>query len=193
MEGWLPAEWVTVRRIRVKNSIECRGWLSKTPKPKADNRNVLVGYSEDMKRLLKRGYRAKERPSGHKITHKFRECGGSIPGNVITIGNNDSNGYYLSRCNEAGLQPHPAGFPVQLPEFFIKFLTDPGDLVLDQFAGSCTTREAAERRCRRWICVEPAESYLEGARFRFENGPLRVPSARSAGAGGYAEQAELPV
>jgi hypothetical protein len=116
------AEWVTVRRIRVKDSIECLWWLSKSTKPKADNRKVLVEYSEDMKRLLKRGYRAKERPSGHKITSKFKECGGSIPGNVITMGNNDSNGRYLSRCKEAGMKPHPARFPVQLPEFFIKFL-----------------------------------------------------------------------
>src|SRR5436309_15591195 len=68
-----PAEWVTVRRIRVKDAVECLWWLSKTAQPKADNRRILAPYSEDMKRLLKRGYRAKERPSGHRITHKFTE------------------------------------------------------------------------------------------------------------------------
>ena len=185
-----PAEWVTVRRIRVKDAIECLWWLSKTTQPKADNRNVLVEYSEDMKRLLKRGYRAKERPSGHKITHKFKECGGSIPGNVLTLGNNDSNGYYLSRCKETGLKPHPARFPVQLPEFFIKFLTSPGDLVLDPFAGSCTTGEAAERLGRRWICAEPIRAYLDGAKFRFENGSLSAPESEQPAALVTAERQE---
>jgi site-specific DNA-methyltransferase (cytosine-N4-specific) len=45
-----------------------------------------------MKRLLKRGYRAKERPSGHKITNKFTEQGGAIPPNLLTLGNNDADG-----------------------------------------------------------------------------------------------------
>jgi len=188
-----PAEWVTVRRIRVKDSIECLWWLSKSTKPKADNRKVLVEYSEDMKRLLKRGYRAKERPSGHKITSKFKECGGSIPGNVITMGNNDSNGYYLSRCKEAGMKPHPARFPVQLPEFFIKFLTAPGDLILDPFAGSCTTGEASERQGRRWICIEPVKTYLDAARFRFENGTLAVPPSEVTEGSTGAYQSELPL
>jgi DNA modification methylase len=180
-----------VRRIRVKDSIECLWWLSKSTKPKADNRKVLVEYSEDMKRLLKRGYRAKERPSGHKITSKFKECGGSIPGNVITMGNNDSNGHYLSRCKEAGMKPHPARFPVQLPEFFIKFLTSPGDLILDPFAGSCTTGEAAERQGRRWICVETLETYLDGARFRFENGARQATTSQDHGGNENAMQTEL--
>ena len=172
-----PAEWVTVRRIRVKDAVECLWWLSKTTQPKADNRRILAPYSEDMKRLLKRGYRAKVRPSGHRITHKFTEQEGSIPPNVLTIGNNDSNGYYLKRCAEAGLKPHPARFPVQLPEHFIKFLTDEGDLVLDPFSGSCTTGWGAQKLRRQWMCFEPREPYLQGAKFRFESEGLEEPEA----------------
>jgi DNA modification methylase len=66
-----PAEWVTVRRQRVKDAVEYVWWLSKTPFPKANNRKVLNEYSADMKRLLKRGYKPKQRPSGHIITPKF--------------------------------------------------------------------------------------------------------------------------
>src|ERR1700722_13757254 len=66
-----PAEWVTVRRIRIKDSVNCLWWLSKTPNPKADNRRILVPYSKDMERLIQKGYRAKERPSGHNITQKW--------------------------------------------------------------------------------------------------------------------------
>ncbi len=167
-----PAEWVTVRRIRVKDAVECLWWLSKTTQPKADNRRILSPYSEDMKRLLKRGYRAKERPSGHRITHKFTEQAGAIPPNLLTLGNNDSNGYYLRRCAEEGIKPHPARFPVQMPEHFLKFLTDEGDLVLDPFAGSCTTGQAAEKLRRRWMAFERHAPYLDGARFRFEDGGL---------------------
>lgn len=163
-----PAEWVTVRKIRVKDSVNCLWWLSKTPLPKADNRKVLVEYSPDMLRLLKRGYRAKTRPSGHVITHKFGDNGGAIPPNILIFGNNDANGTYMSRCQEEGMKPHPARFPVQLPTFFIRFLTDPGDLILDPFAGSNTTGEAAEREGRRWIAFEREKSYLQASVYRFD-------------------------
>jgi len=163
-----PAEWVTVRKIRVKDAVNCIWWLSKTTAPKADNRNVLVGYSPDMRRLLKRGYRAKVRPSGHVITRKFADKGGAIPPNILIFGNNDANGLYMSRCQQTGLKPHPARFPIHLPTFFIRFLTEPKDLVLDPFAGSNTTGEAAEREGRRWLSFEREKTYLQGSAFRFD-------------------------
>ncbi|MCK4658141.1 MAG: site-specific DNA-methyltransferase [Phycisphaerae bacterium] len=164
-----PAEWVTVRKIRVKDSVNCLWWLSKTDHPKADNRKVLVEYSADMLRLMKRGYRAKTRPSGHVITDKFgKDQGGAIPSNILIYGNNDANGNYMSQCKAEGIKPHPARFPIQLPTFFIRYLTDPGDVVLDPFAGSLTTGEAAERDGRRWLAFEREEPYLTAGRFRFD-------------------------
>ncbi len=50
-------------------------------------------------------------------------------------------------------------------------LTDPGDLIVDPFAGSCVTGEVAERLDRRWICVELIEDYLKGALGRFVREP----------------------
>ncbi len=164
-----PAEWVTVRKIRVKDAVNCLWWLSKTDSPKSDNRKVLVEYSADMKRLIKRGYRAKQRPSGHHITEKFgRDQGGSIPPNILIFGNNDANGVYMSRCKEADIKPHPARFPIQLPTFFVRYLTDPGDVVLDPFAGSNTAGEACEREHRRWLAFEREELYLKASTFRFD-------------------------
>ncbi|MBP7746908.1 MAG: site-specific DNA-methyltransferase [Phycisphaerae bacterium] len=164
-----PAEWVTVRKLRVKDAVNCLWWLSKSENPKADNRRVLVEYSADMKRLIKRGYRAKQRPSGHNITEKFgKDQGGSIPPNILIFGNNDANGTYMSRCNEAGIKPHPARFPQQLPTFFIRYLTEPGDVVLDPFCGSNTTGEAAEREGRRWVSFELDETYLRASVYRFD-------------------------
>lgn len=164
-----PAEWVTVRRIRIKDSIEYVWWLAKSPFPKADNRRVLTEYSADMKRLIERGYRAKDRPSGHKITHKFQKnLGGAIPTNVIERGNNESNSGYIKRCADAGQKPHPARFPAALPEFFINFLSDSGNIVLDPFAGSNTTGAIAESLDRRWLAFENEARYVENSRLRFE-------------------------
>jgi site-specific DNA-methyltransferase (cytosine-N4-specific) len=163
-----PAEWVNVRKLRVKDAVNCLWWLAKTPWPKANNQQVLQEYSPDMERLLERGYRAKERPSGHRITRKFKDNGGSIPPNLLICGNNDANGHYLSRCNAAGKKPHPARFPGQVPLFFLRFLTAPCDLVLDPFAGSNTTGEVCEAEGRRWVAIERDREYLETSRFRFE-------------------------
>ncbi len=164
----VPAQWVTVTRQRVKDSVEYIFWLSKTERPKASNLNVLAPYSKDMERLLKKGYRAKERPSGHKITGKFkRDKGGAIPSNLLECGNNSANDAYIKSCEKAGTKPHPARFPWNLPEFAIKLTTDEGNLVLDPFAGSNTTGAVAERLKRRWLAFEIEERYLEGSKFRF--------------------------
>jgi DNA modification methylase len=181
----MPAEWVTVRRIRVKDSVEYVWWFSKTPWPKANNRRVLKPYSADMIRLNKRGVRATVRPSGHNITADFNkvDAGGSIPANVveqeqqqveengpsdlIKLGNNSANDQYTKRCKEAGLKIHPARFPAALPEFFVKLLTDEGDLVVDPFAGSNTAGAVAEALHRRWVGVDEVEEYLHASRFRF--------------------------
>jgi len=121
-----------------------------------------------MERLIKRGYRAKKRPSGHNITPKFdKDRGGSIPANLLVCGNNDSNGAYLKACQAAGIKPHPARFPPALPRFFVQFLTSPGDLVLDPFAGSNTTGAVCEQESRRWLACELREEYLAGSRFKF--------------------------
>lgn len=188
-----PAEWVNVRRMRVKDSVEYVFWLSKTAWPKANNRNVLKPYSEDMLRLARRGLRTTTRPSGHAIKASFAnaDAGGSIPANVIEddtpadllrFGNNAANDQYTERCKAAGLKIHPARFPAQLPEFFIKLLTDPGDIVLDPFAGSNTTGAVAERLGRRWIAVDQVPEYLRASTFRFDPVPdfsetVALPSA----------------
>jgi site-specific DNA-methyltransferase (cytosine-N4-specific) len=173
-----PAEWVTVRRIRVKDAVNCVWWLSKTPWPKASNRRVLYPYSDSMRSLLKNGYKAKKRPSGHDISTKFNiNNNASIPPNLLAVPNTESNSYYLRYCKEKGLPQHPARFPSDVPEFFIRMLTDPGELIFDPFAGSCVTGEVAERLKRKWICCDNVQEYLAGALARFGNGePTLFPS-----------------
>lgn len=174
-----PAEWVNVRRIRVKDGINTVWWLSKTPWPRASNRRVLQPYSDSMKALLNNGYKAKLRPSGHDISEKFSiDNGASIPPNLIAIPNTESNSSYLRYCSEKGLKAHPARFPAALPEYFIRMVTDPDDTVLDPFGGSCITGEVAERLGRKWVCAELLEPYLKGALGRFEK-PQQPPKPKS--------------
>ena len=164
-----PAEWVTVRRIRVKDAVNCVWWLSKTPWPKASNRRVLQPYSESMRGLLRNGYNAKRRPSGHDISDQFgRDNAAAIPPNLIALANTDSNSYYLRYCREHGIAPHPARYPAELPEYFVRMLTDPDDLVVDPFAGSCVTGQVCERLRRRWVCIELVADYVRGAVARFQ-------------------------
>lgn len=167
-----PAEWVTVRRVRVKDAVNTVWWLARTPWPKASNRRVLQPYSPSMKDLLTKGYKAKARPSGHDISDNFNtDNGAAIPPNLIAIPNTESNSFYLRYCETHGLKPHPARYPAELPEYFIRMLTDPGALVVDPFAGSCVTGEVCERLGRRWICIELRRDYCEAARGRFVRGP----------------------
>jgi DNA modification methylase len=170
-----PAEWVNVRRCRVKDSVEYVWWFSKSPFPSADNRAVLVPYSDDMKRLLVKGYKSKKRPSGHNITDKFKNNhGGSIPSNLIARGNNESNSDYVKACARLGVKVHPARFPAALPEFFMKFLSKEGDIVLDPFAGSNTTGRVAEDLGRRWIGIDVEAGYVTASAVRFGLDPMRL-------------------
>jgi len=180
-----PAEWVTVRRMRVKDAINNVWWLMLDPLSPVSNRGVLSPYSDAMKHLLKNGYKPALRPSGHDISDKFqRDNGGAIPPNLLTLANTDSSGYYLRRCKEEGIKPHPARFPQGLANFFIKFLTKPGDLVLDPFAGSNVTGASAESLSRRWIGIELDSTYAGASRFRFEDkAPLHTAAEPKAAAG----------
>ena len=121
-----------------------------------------------MKRLLKDGYKSAKRPSQHEIGPHFqRDNGGAIPPNLLTVPNTRSYDDYLFRCREAGLPIHPARFPPELPDFFIRFLTKPGQLVVDPFAGSNVTGQVAEGLKRNWLSIEINADYVAGSKLRF--------------------------
>jgi len=169
-----PIEWVNKRKIRAKDSVNTVWWLSKTPRPKADVRKVLTAYGARMRRLLQdplKFCQPKVRPSGHEISLRFgQDNGGAIPSNLLQYSNTESNSLYLRLCSRFDLPAHPARFPEALPEFFIKFLTDPGDTVADIFAGSNTTGFTAERCGRKWLALELDGEYVIGSGLRFLGG-----------------------
>ena len=179
-----PAQWVNVQRIRVKDSYTHVWWMAPSDFPKADNRRVLTGYSPAMKSLLERqSYNSGKRPSGFDISKDafLKDNGGAIPPNfldfdeelgevpesTLVMANTTSNDAYSAHCRKIGLTPHPARMPAGLPRFFIKLLTEPGDLVLDPFGGSNMTGAVAEELGRKWLTIEPEADYVLASRGRF--------------------------
>ncbi|GGF30256.1 DNA-methyltransferase [Flavobacterium limi] len=183
-----PAQWVTVNRFRTVDSYTHVWWLAKSDFPKADNGKVLRPYSKSMLALLKRKkYNSGKRPSEHHISEDgfLKDNGGSIahnffemeqvdnnrevrlPHSVLSFSNTNSNDYFLKTCREKGINPHPARMSGGLVNFFINFLTDENDLVLDPFSGSNTTGYCAEKLNRKWISFEILKEYIDQAIIRF--------------------------
>jgi site-specific DNA-methyltransferase (cytosine-N4-specific) len=160
-----------------------------------------------MKKLLENPaafYTPKLRPSGHDIGAGFgKDNGGAIPPNLLQISNSESNGQYLAGCKMVGEKQHPARFPAKLPEFFIRMLTEPGDLVLDIFAGSNTTGQVAQTERRRWLAFELSREYVGASAFRFlDKGNThaemreifnRIEAGETVALSDYVIQRELPV
>ena len=168
-----PIEWVNKRKIRAKDSVNTVWWLSKTEFPNADISQVLTEYSDRMKKLIadpEKYYTPAKRPSGHDIGTSFgKDNGGAIPSNLLQISNSEASSQYLKSCKAVNVKAHPARFPAKLPEFFIKFLTKPDDIVVDIFAGSNTTGFVCEQLNRRWLSFELNHEYLATSIFRFSS------------------------
>jgi DNA modification methylase len=191
-----PAQWVTVNRLRAVDSYTHVWWLAKSDFPKADNSKVLRRYSKSMEQLLKRQkYNSGKRPSEHNISEKgfLKDNGGSIahnffeleqvdanrdvrlPHSVLSFSNTNSNDYFLAKCREKEITPHPARMSGGLVNFFIEFLTDRNDLVLDPFSGSNTTGYCAEKLKRKWVSFEIKTEYIKQAVIRFKDPNLNSP------------------
>ena len=88
--------------------------------------------------------------------------------NLLKSANTLSSDYYRRFCLERSAPIHPARMPPRLVEFFIKFLTDEGDKVLDPFAGSNTTGAVAQELGRRWLSIEADWNYAAHSIGRFD-------------------------
>ncbi len=177
-----PAQWVNIERIRVKDSFTRLWWLSPSPRPKADNRRVLMPYSKSMEALLSTGkYNSGKRPSGHRIGERsfLTNNKGAIPANVLNppveprslliASNTHSADQYLRYCESNKRSPHPARMPLSVAEFFIRLCTDENDLVFDPFAGSNTTGATAEMLGRKWISIEKDRAFALDSSARFSS------------------------
>jgi DNA modification methylase len=93
----------------------------------------------------------------------------------------DSDTWFVPRV--CGTFKERTGHPCQMPEAVLERIlrvsSNPGDVVLDPFAGSGTTLAVARRLGRRYLGIELSPSYAEAARQRLAQIPLAVPEEAS--------------
>lgn len=158
---------------RTKKSHEYCFWFSKTDKWTFHMDSIRKPYGEHMQNLLngncKGNRKDNSRPSRHTfdLSHPWKDHGGSDPGSVISISNTSSNDTLHRLCKQFGTE-HPARFPEQLVEFFIKAGTNEGDVVLDPFGGSGTTAIVAKRLGRDFRHIDINPEYCDMAEKWFE-------------------------
>ena len=169
---------MTIKRTRVKDAVNPIWWLSKCEHPQpASVEAVQQVDAPAAAGRVRRGHAAeptRDRPA------LWRDNGGAIPPNLMSV-EHAVERVYLRRCKAAGVAPHPARFPFEVPEFFVRFLTTEGQLVYDPFAGSNVTGAAAEAAGRRWFSTEIRADYVEGPATGSRTRPSEPPAALAAG------------
>jgi DNA modification methylase len=170
-------EWVGIRRIRVRSTVEPILWLSPDPnRAFASNRAVLTPYSKSMQRAIDNPHDGiKKRPSGYTFgPSSFVDNGGAIPSSLITASNSDSGSAYRRAERAAGRTPHPATMPEAVSEFCVSLTTEKDDLVYEPFAGSATTPAVCERLERNWIASERSREFIRSAAIRFSSAGIPI-------------------
>jgi DNA modification methylase len=169
-----PIQWASLQRVQVNTGYEPVLWFTNDPAAvRANNQRVLLPHTEQHLKLMLRGgekrneiysggaYRVKE-GSFSNLTE------GRIPRNVLVIPHMDPDQRPAREFAKLhGIPQHPAPMPTKLSDFFVDFLTEEGDLVVDQFAGYGTTARSAERKNRRWLITERCREYIAAAAERF--------------------------
>lgn len=165
-----PTWWACINRVQLSAAYEHQLWFTNDPTHvRADNRRVLEEHSARQRGLMAAGgaqrtavygdgaYRIRENSYG-------RETPGRLARNVMLRGHACADTRAYRRAATAmGLPLHGAVMPTAVPDFWIRFLTDVDDLVVDPFGGTVRTGLAAERLGRRWLVTEWILEYLQGA------------------------------
>lgn len=152
---WTKNPYPMKVKNKFKNAWEPVYHFAKQPDINIYPDNVAGPIREETNKRAKRGGNISHASngSGFGVTHsaKMKTRKIAFPSNHIHI-NNVLNQYSDNRW-------HPATFPMALPLFFIRAFTRPGDLVVDPFAGSCTTLRACIREGRKFIGFETVKEY----------------------------------
>lgn len=115
-----------------------------------------VGKKSDAVRVYSKSNESVGKTGNISISGKMKQ-GIARPGNVLWLqGNTESFN-------------HTAMYPVSLPTFFIKLVTDTGDAIYEPFSGSGTTIIAAEQTGRRCYAMELSPNYVDVAVRRWQN------------------------
>ncbi len=179
-QGWL---WTEEFIWHKKNS-----YPGKWPNRFRDNWERLIQFNKDKNFAMYQeavmvpvGSWAKERLAKLSETDKIRDESRAGSG----FGKNVSNWIgrdmvyptnVIHMATETGNKNHSAVFPLDLPEWFIKLFTKPGDVVLDPFVGSGTTALAAIELGRNFVGIDINSEYVTLSRERIKESQPRLPS-----------------
>lgn len=156
-----PVQWASKTRQQLNVGYEPVLWFARDAvRCKSSNLRVLQPHSERHLKLIKSGGEKRHTNYGDGA-YRLRpgsfsnETAGTIPKNVLTRGHRCAFGSQHRQAAEAlGLPTHGAPMPLSIPEFLIQFLSEPGDLVIDPWAGRNATSYAAEMLGRAWMSGE---------------------------------------
>lgn len=124
------------------------------------NQEAVLWASSDYLTANRLGDRALRKPPSGGGVRKGRvratqeERGGSTPFNLIPLPNTD-------RHTSSGAFGHGAGTPYKLCDWWTRYLTRPGDTILDPFSGAGTVGLAARDNGRNYIGIEQSEWYCK--------------------------------
>jgi len=171
-----PVKWASMERVQLNTGYEPIYWLTNDPmRVRADNRRVLEPHTEKHKKLIAAGGERRHASYGDGAYRLHpgsfgRPTEGKIPRNVISRTHRCADTLrYRADAAALNLPLHGAIQPLSIPDFLIRFLSDVGDLVVDNFGGTATTAMAAERLGRRWIVAEKVLDYIRGGAERFRS------------------------
>lgn len=173
-----PVQWASKHRYQLNTAYEPVYWFCNDPlRVRSDNRRVLLPHTERHQRLIARGGEARNVAFGdgaYRIrTGDFgKPTSGRIPRNVLIRSHTCADKNNARKTAQAlGLPAHGATTPLSVAKFFVEFLSEPGELVVDQYGGWFTTAKAAEITGRRWLSTECMLEYVRGAAERFRSSP----------------------
>lgn len=178
-QGWL---WTEEFIWHKKNS-----YPGKWPNRFRDNWERLLQFNKSKKFnmyqeavMIPIGEWARERLSNLSETDRKRDESrvGSGFGKKVANWLNRDKVYptnVIHMATECANKNHSATFPVDLPAWFIKLFTQPGDVILDPFIGSGTTAAAAVQLGRRYIGIDIFEPYVELSQKRIANLQIELP------------------
>jgi len=179
-QGWL---WTEEFVWHKKNS-----YPGKWPNRFRDNWERLIQFNKEKSFKMYQeavmvpiGDWAKERLAKLSDTDKIRDesrAGSGFGKNVSNWVGRDmvypTNVLHLA--TETGNKNHSAVFPRDLPAWFIRLFTKPGDIVLDPFVGSGTTALAALQLGRHFVGIDISNEYVELSNERISETQLRFPA-----------------
>ena len=166
---WNPSSPPTVHCQRTRGlmrpSLKACVWLGE-PNCHRNQDRVLWTQSDHNATVSREDRALRKHPSGQRMrpgrcAAAADERGGVTPFNLIPISNTNST-------DSAGAAGHGAGTPLSLCLWWCRYITPPGGLVLDPFAGSGTTGVAALLEGLRFAGCEREAEYVQIARARLD-------------------------